>query len=93
MDTILQQLSDPFRIGIIFFLLLTALRTRAAMGMVTPLALGVVFIAAMIPLTLQAGAYPTFADKLLAFGYGLVSNGIILGICLLGWVVTRKVRG
>ncbi|MEY4696824.1 MAG: hypothetical protein RIT14_1252 [Pseudomonadota bacterium] len=92
MDLILQQLIDPFRIGMVFFLLLTSRRTQAAMGMVTPLALGVVFVAALIPLTIQSELYPAFADKLAAFGYGLISNAIILGLCLAGWQIMRRLR-
>lgn len=90
---VVQQIQDPFRIGMIFFLLLTALRTRAAMGMVMPLALGVLFVAAVIPLTTQAVAYPAFEEKVLAFAYGIVSNMAILGVCLAGWLLIRRMRG
>lgn len=92
MDIILQQLVDPFRIGMVFFLLLTAQRTQAAMGMVTPLALGVLFVAALIPLTIQGERFPAFEDKLVAFGYGVISNTVILAVCLAGWHVMRKMR-
>jgi len=93
LDTILQQLADPFRIGMIFFLLLTALRTRAAMGMVIPLALGVVFIAAIIPITLQAQTDMTTEARITTIAYGIVSNAIILAVCLAGWSVLQKLRG
>lgn len=93
MDTIVQQLADPFRIGMIFFLLLTALRTRAATGMVLPLAAGVVFVAVIIPLTLQASAVQTLEARVLAVAYGIVANAIILALCLAGWVGLQRLRG
>jgi hypothetical protein len=93
MDLILAQLSDPFRIGLIFFLLVTALRTRAAMGMAMPLAAGVVFIAALIPLTTGAGAAMDGTARLQAIAFGVVSNAIILAIFLAGWTVWQRLRG
>ena len=45
---IAQQLLDPFRVGLIFFLVVTAHRTRPVMGLRTPLVLGVIFVAAML---------------------------------------------
>lgn len=92
MDTIFLQLSDPFRIGMIFFLLLTALRTRVATGMLLPLAAGVVFVAVIIPLTLQASSVQTSAALMAAIGYGIVTNTVILALCLAGWMGLQKLR-
>lgn len=88
-DTVLSQLMDPFRIGLIFFLLLTALRTRANMGLWMPLAMGVVFIAILIPLTTAAEAT---VNRFEAIGLGIVSNGLILGVMLAAWSIARKIR-
>ncbi|KQW31776.1 hypothetical protein ASE36_06005 [Rhizobium sp. Root274] len=88
-DIVLSQLMDPFRIGLIFFLLLTALRTRANMGLWMPLAMGVVFIAILIPLTTAAAST---VNRFEAIGLGIVSNGLILGVMLAGWSIARKIR-
>jgi hypothetical protein len=88
-DIVLSQLMDPFRIGLIFFLLLTALRTRANMGLWMPLAMGVVFIAILIPLTTAA---ESTVNRFEAIGLGIVSNGLILAVMLAGWSIARKIR-
>lgn len=92
MDIILAQLTDPFRVGLVFFLLLTALRTRAAMGLVTPLVAGVVFIAAIIPLTTGSGGAPDTASRLMAIGAGVISNAIILAVFLGVWSALSGIR-
>ncbi|MFD1745936.1 hypothetical protein ACFSE1_10735 [Rhizobium helianthi] len=81
------QLIDPFRIGLVFFLLMTALRTRETMGLTMPLAMGVVFIAILLPMTTAADAS---ADKIRAVAMGVLANAIILGVFLLGWLVWLK---
>ncbi len=55
-DILVSQLTDPFRIGMMFFLLVTAIRTRDTMGMKAPLAMGVVFVAILLPMTTAASA-------------------------------------
>ena len=77
-DTLLAQLLDPFRIGLIVMLVLTAARTAGAVGSWTPLALGVFFIAVLIPMTLGSGE----DGKAAQIGVGLLSNAIILAIVL-----------
>lgn len=89
-DIVFSQLTDPFRIGLIFFLVLTAMRTRQNMGLLMPLGMGVVFIAILIPLTTAAGAA---VGRTEAIGFGILSNAIILGIVLGGWAIWEKVRG
>jgi hypothetical protein len=88
-DIVFSQLIDPFRIGLIFFLLLTAIRTRANMGLMMPLAMGVIFIAILIPLTTAAAS---MVPRLTAIGLGVVSNAVILAIFLAGWTIWEKAR-
>lgn len=92
LETLVSQLVDPFRIGLILFLLLTALRTRAAMGLAIPLALGVVFVAVLLPLTTGANVAADNEARLTAIACGIVSNAIILACFLSAWTVWTKVR-
>jgi hypothetical protein len=55
-------------------MMLTAYRTRGAMGLMTPMAMGVVFVAAIIPMTMQ----PDSPDQIFAIGAGVVANVILL---------------
>ena len=85
-DLFLSQLTDPFRIGLIVVMMLTAYRTRGAMGLMTPMAMGVVFVAAIIPMTMQPGS----EDMIFAVGAGVVSNVIILLAAMaLRWAVLQ----
>jgi hypothetical protein len=62
-------LLDPFRIGLLVALFATMWRTRAATGVLLPLALGAVFVALVLPMTLP-GEGP-FATRAAA---GFVAN-------------------
>ena len=73
-DLVLSQLTDLFRIGLMIALVVTMLRTSAVTGRVLPLALGVVFVAVILPTTMPGGS-ANLIDAILA---GLVSNLIIL---------------
>ncbi len=73
-DLVLSQLTDLFRIGLMLALVVTMLRTSAVTGRVLPLALGVVFVAVMLPSTMTRGS-ASLIDAILA---ELVSNLIIL---------------
>ena len=88
-ELIQSQLLDPFRIGLIIALVVTMARTRAATGIVLPLAAGVVFVAVILPSTMNPSAAPLM-DAVLA---GLVSNLILLGIVLALALVVRRLRG
>lgn len=88
-ELIQSQLMDPFRIGLIVALVFTMYRTRAATGTLVPLALGVVFVAVILPSTQGTGS----ADLTQSVLAGLVSNGIILGIVLALAVIIRRLRG
>lgn len=90
LDTLQSQLTDPFRIGLMVVMVLTAARTQAAMGVLIPLALGVVFVALMIPMTMQSAA----AGSLVWLaGVGLLSNVIILAVVLAIKAAVQKARG
>jgi hypothetical protein len=88
-DLLLAQLADPFRIGLIIALVVTMLRTAAVTGRLVPLAAGVVFVAVIIPMTLQAGQ----ADVSRAVAVGIVTNVILLGVVLGLWTLFRRLRG
>ena len=88
-ELIQSQLMDPFRIGLIVALVFTMFRTRAATGTAIPLALGVVFVAAIIPST-QGSGTSSLTEAVLA---GIVSNLIILGIVLALAMIVRRLRG
>jgi hypothetical protein len=88
-DLIQAQLIDPFRIGLIVALVWTMIRTAPVTGRLVPLALGVVFVAVMLPST-NPPSTGTLTEAVLA---GLVSNLIILGIVLAVVAVARRLRG
>ncbi len=88
-DTVFSQLIDPFRIGLMLALVITMLRTAAVTGRWTPLALGIVFVAVIVPSTLPSQTVE-FVDAVLA---GLVSNVIILVVVLAIAVMVKKRRG
>ena len=52
-DILTAQVTDLFRIGLMIALIITAKRNAAATGWVLPLIFGVIFVAVMIPATLQ----------------------------------------
>jgi len=84
-DLLLSQLLDPFRIGLLLALIFTARNTAATMGMAVPVALGVVFVAVLIPLTTQSDA-----PKAAAIGVGLIANAVLVGIMLAAWAAWRR---
>ncbi len=88
-ELVLSQLTDVFRIGLIIGLVFTMRKTAAVTGRVLPLALGVVFLAIMLPATMPSPSVG-FADAIVA---GLVSNTIILAPVLgVGWLIARSRR-
>lgn len=88
-DTVLSQLTDPFRIGLMVALVITMFRTSAVTGRVIPLALGVLFVAVILPSTLPSQSVE-FLDAVVA---GFVSNVIILVVVLCIAKVLAKRRG
>ena len=88
-DLVISQLTDPFRIGLIIALVVTMLRTSAVTGRILPLALGVVFVAVILPTTMPSGS----ASLREAIPAGLVSNLIILvPVLAVARLVTRLRR-
>ena len=88
-ELVQSQLLDPFRIGLIVALVFTMLRTRAATGTLLPLALGVVFVAVILPSTRGTGTVGLIQTVLA----GLASNAIILGIVMALAVFFWRLRG
>ena len=87
-DLVLSQLTDIFRIGLIVALVVTMRRTAAVTGRVLPLALGVLFVAVILPTTLRSQQV-ALVDAVLA---GLVSNVIILGVVLAAAFLIERLR-
>ena len=88
-DLVISQLSDLFRIGLIIALVVTTLRNAAVTGRVLPLALGVVFVAVILPTTMPSGS-AGLAQTIFA---GLISNSIILVVVLgIAYLFTRLRR-
>ena len=87
-DLVLSQLTDLFRIGLIIALVVTMRRTAAVTGRVFPLVLGVIFVAAMLPLTMP-GASASLTSAILA---GLVSNTIILAVVMVAAGLIARLR-
>lgn len=86
-DLFLSQIADPFRIILLIALFVTMQRTRAATGVLLPLALGAVFVAVLIPLTIAQVP----ADQLpLVAGVGLVANACWLAIIALAWAIWQR---
>lgn len=88
-ELVLSQLTDVFRIGLIIGLVFTMRKTAVVTGRVLPLALGVVFLAVMLPATMPSPSV-SFANAIFA---GLVSNTIILALVLgVDWLIARVRR-
>ncbi len=77
-EILLAQLTDPFRIALAVGLVLTMIRTRSATGTALPLATGILFIAVIIPTTLQSVG----TGLVRHIGLGLVSTTVIVAIVL-----------
>jgi hypothetical protein len=88
-DILTAQLTDLFRIGLILALIITARRNAAATGWWLPLGLGVIFVAVMIPITLQSQSAEPFW-RLAAVG--VVANIILVAAALGIWAIIQRVR-
>ena len=87
-DLVLLQLTDLFRIGLIIALVVTMNRTAAVTGRALPIALGVVFVAVILPTTMPSSA-ASVGDAILA---GLISNLIIVGPVLAIAALNARLR-
>jgi hypothetical protein len=88
-EMFLNQVLDPFRIGLLFFLVLTTLRTAHHTGMLAPLGLGMLFVAVLLPTSFAAPGL----DWTTAVAVGIVSNAVILAVLLAGWRLAGRLRG
>lgn len=76
----LSQISDPFRIGLLVVLLLTSANTARAMpNRWLPIALGMVFVAVLIPFSLGRSNEVSGA---MAIAVGLVANISLVAVML-----------
>lgn len=87
-DLVLLQLTDPFRIGLIIALVVTMHRTAAVTGRALPLAMGVLFVAVILPTTMPSGK-AAVGDAIRA---GLISNLIIVGPVLAIAALVARLR-
>jgi hypothetical protein len=86
---IFEQLADPFRIGLLISLLFMAARPSGGHSRWLPVALGLIFVAVLIPTAMASDA----ADPVSAqIGVGLLSNAIIVGIMLFAEAVFERLR-
>ena len=88
-DLLISQLTDLFRIGLIIALVFTTTRNQAITGKIVPLIAGVVFVAVIIPATLQPVSSDAFWRLV---GVGVLANLIILAIVLAAWAAISKLR-
>lgn len=86
-DLFISQLTEPFRIGLIIALVATMWRTSAVSGTLVPLAVGMVFVAVLIPVAMQGGFDAT------RVGVGLIANLVILAVILAAWQAFRRLKG
>jgi hypothetical protein len=78
-DILISQLTDPFRLGLIVALVLTMLRTEVVTGRWIPLGLGVLFVAAILPMTTGRASEVSLAA---AISLGVAANVVLLGLVL-----------
>ena len=88
-DLLATQLTDLFRIGLIFALVITTTRNAAITGKILPSIAGVIFVAVIIPATMQsAGVDPLWRLAVI----GVVANVIILALVLAIWSAVLRFR-
>lgn len=78
-DLVTAALTDPFRIALILGLVITQARTAALTGTLLPLALGVAFVAVIIPTTF---GYEESLGLPLVAGAGAAANLVLLAVAL-----------
>ena len=74
-ELVIDALTDPFRIALLIGLVFTQRRTVGQTGVFVPIALGIVFVAVLLPLTTSFG---TDAGMPKAIGAGIIANILIL---------------
>jgi hypothetical protein len=86
---LIAQLADPFRIGLLVALLFAAANPGKALNRWLPIALGLVFVAVLIPTAMASDGE---AEVTTQIGVGLVSNAIILGLMLFAEQLFERLR-
>lgn len=84
----LSQIVDPFRLGLLAALLLTAANTARHTGVALPLACGIVFVAVLIPLTFS----PEAGNWWQLVGVGLATNAVVVAAALGAWALVARLR-
>ncbi|PWK75550.1 hypothetical protein [Aminobacter sp. AP02] len=79
LDIYLAQLIDPFRIGLLVALILTAANTAQALNRWIPIVLGIIFVAVLIPFSLGSADGQSTTTAVVV---GLASNATILAVLL-----------
>lgn len=79
LDIYLAQLIDPFRIGLLAAMALTAANTAQTLNRWIPIALGIVFVAVLIPYSIGANASIDTTTTVLV---GIVSNATITAVLM-----------
>ena len=85
-ELLIAQATDPFRVGLLVALIATMLRTQAATGTLLPLAAGVVFVAAIIPLTAPSSHAPFWMQV----ATGIAVNAAYVALGLGAWTLWRR---
>jgi hypothetical protein len=79
-ELLFSQLLDPFRIGLLLALVVTAYNTAGTVGIAVPLILGAAFVAVLIPVSMpQEGI-----DRTTAILTGVAANAILVGVIMAG---------
>lgn len=89
LEIFMRQLFDPFRIGLLLFLVVTTVRNSHATGFAIPLVLGIAFVAVLIPSAMgqdKAGLLPEI-------GVGIAVNLAWAAAMLGAWALLRRLRG
>lgn len=89
LELFLGQLTDPFRIVFAAGLVYTMHRTQSVSGTWLPLALGVLFIAVILPLTVNARGGPALP----AIIAGVFSTALIVAVILGLRALVLRARG
>jgi hypothetical protein len=84
--TIVSQLTDPFRIGLIAALIYTTIRNAAITGWLVPMAAGIVFVAFIIAVTMPSGGQ----SQAVVISAGVISNAVIAAIMFGALFIWRR---
>ena len=78
-EIVLSQLSDPLRIGLLVALLFVAANGKGLSNRWVPLALGLAFVAVLIPTAMASGVDEPVGAEI---GIGFVTNALVVGLML-----------